>query len=210
MSQARRPARRRLGLAMTPFALLAALDGCAGRPSARNSPLTDSARLAIYERAGAGYTNVLFFKPLDAGPADAMGFAPLILQETDADERRPMGVSSAELSASNTIPSLPGPAPTIYFQGSQTLIHGRRHNQVIYLWRHPDWTPRDNRRFGKSPATRRARKLFLCPTPSNGPRAWSTADRCPDDDFRSNARRAKRRERSWAGSLTTRRCRPVR
>jgi hypothetical protein len=91
---------------------------------------------------GATFTNAIIFKPLDTGPADALGFAPLIIQEVAAKDAVHWSVNSEAAQSSNQIPSLPGVTATIYFQRTQTWLHGRPHDQVLYFWRHPDWTPR--------------------------------------------------------------------
>jgi hypothetical protein len=91
---------------------------------------------------GATFTNAIIFKPLDTGPADALGFAPLIIQEVATKDVARWSVNSGTAQSSNQIPSLPGVTTTIYFQRTRMWLHGRPHDQLMYFWRHPDWTPR--------------------------------------------------------------------
>jgi hypothetical protein len=119
-----------------------ALSGCADSHSLRYSSLTDSNRRQIYDRVGATFTNAIIFKPLDTSPADALGFAPLIIQEVATKNVARWSANSGTAHSSDQIPSLPGVTTTIYFQRTQMWLHGRPHDQVMYFWRHPDWTPR--------------------------------------------------------------------
>jgi hypothetical protein len=110
------------------------ISGCASSP--QGGPLTEATRDEIHSRTDQTFTNALFFKPQDNGSPDAFGLAPLIVQEAVA--------TNSAAQSPDRLPTIEKPVADIYFQRSQTWIHGKPHDQLTYFWRHREWIPRSS------------------------------------------------------------------
>jgi hypothetical protein len=86
----------------------------------KREPLTTEQRAAIYERANLQFTNVVLFKPQEAGPTNTLAFklAPLLIQE---------------VVNTNAAIAL----PFVFFEENKILLGGKPHEQVTYIWQTP-------------------------------------------------------------------------